>query len=130
MIVGAIWMISESKLRQLWVPNASILASLCFVVVMLCPLPVLFYIDSVQKGKYRRLYHYVEGVAVLNFVMSTVLQLTGVADYIQTLPVAHGVLAISFVAIGCTFVKDIRSGGTGVSSRSDRNGHYHDFCGN
>ena len=110
MIVGAIWMISESKLRQLWVPNASIVASMCFVVVMLCPIPLLFYIDSVQKGKYRRLYHYVEGIAALNFVISTVLQLTGVADYIQTLPVAHGVLAISFVAIGGTFVKDIRSG--------------------
>ena len=94
MIVGAIWMISESKLRQLWVPNASIVASMCFVVVMLCPIPLLFYIDSVQKGKYRRLYHYVEGIAALNFVISTVLQLTGVADYIQTLPVAHGHLVL------------------------------------
>lgn len=110
MIVGAIWMISESKLRQLWVPNASIVASMCFVVVMLCPIPLLFYIDSVQKGKYGKLYRYIEGIAALNFVISTVLQLTGVADYIQTLPVAHGVLAISFVAIGGTFVKDIRSG--------------------
>lgn len=110
MIVGAVWMIGESKLRQLWVPNTSVLSALCFIVVMICPIPLVFYIDSVQKGRYRKVYHYIEAVAVLNLGVSTVLQLTGVADYIQTLPAAHFVLALSFVVIAVTFIKDIRSG--------------------
>lgn len=110
MIVGAVWMIGESKLRQLWVPNTSVLSALCFIVVMICPIPLLFYIDSVQKGRYRKVYHYIEAVAVLNLGVSTVLQFAGVADYIQTLPAAHVVLALSFVVIAVTFIKDIRSG--------------------
>ena len=44
-------MLGESKLRQLFVSNASILSNMCFFVVMLCPVPIMFYIDSVQQGR-------------------------------------------------------------------------------
>ena len=44
MILGAVWMLGESKLRQLFVSNASILSNMCFFVVMICPLPILFYV--------------------------------------------------------------------------------------
>ena len=50
MLLGAVWMLGESKLRQLVVSNASILSNMCFFVVMLCPVPIMFYIDSVQQG--------------------------------------------------------------------------------
>ena len=44
-------MLGESKLRQLFVSNASILSNMCFFVVMLCPVPIMFYIDSVQQER-------------------------------------------------------------------------------
>ena len=44
-------MLGESKLRRLFVSNASILSNMCFFVVMLCPVPIMFYIDSVQQGR-------------------------------------------------------------------------------
>lgn len=110
MLVGAAWMLGESKLRQLWTPNASILAIFCFVIVMICPIPLLFYIDCVQRGRYRKLFYYIEGIALLNFGISTILQIAGIADYIQTLPVAQGVIALAFFAIVFSFVKDICSG--------------------
>ena len=44
-------MLGESKLRQLFVSNASILSNMCFFVVMFCPVPIMFYIDSVQQGR-------------------------------------------------------------------------------
>ena len=55
MLLGAVWMLGESKLRQLFVSNASILSNMCFFVVMLCPVPIMFYIDSVQQGRYRKM---------------------------------------------------------------------------
>jgi len=55
MILGAAWLLGESKLRQLFVSNASSLASLCFIVVMLCPVPISLYVDSVQRGRYENL---------------------------------------------------------------------------
>ena len=110
MLLGAIWMLGESKLRQLWIPNASILAAMCFVVLMLCPIPLLFYIDSVQKYRYTRIYRIIEIIALLNFAVETALQLTGVADYIQTMPVDHAILAATFVLIVVTSIRDVRRG--------------------
>lgn len=99
MIMGAIWMLGESKIRQILVPNASSLASLCFVMIMLSPLPILFYADSIQNGKHRKLYKYIGYIALLNFVVSSILYLTKVKDYIETLPVAQCILICVFIMV-------------------------------
>ena len=54
MLMGSVWMIGESKMRQLLVPNASGLATSCFIMLMLCPLPISLYVNNLQKGKYKR----------------------------------------------------------------------------
>ena len=99
MLMGATWMLGESKIRQILVPNASSLASLCFVMIMLSPLPILFYADSIQNGKYRKLYKYIGCIALLNFAVSSILYLTKVKDYIETLPVAQCILICVFIMV-------------------------------
>lgn len=49
MLMGSAWMLGESKIRQILVPNASALAALCFVMIMVSPLPILFYADNIQR---------------------------------------------------------------------------------
>ena len=105
-------MIGESKLRQLWMPNVSILAALCFIIVMICPLGILLYVDTVQKSRYHRIYRWIELAACINFVVSVTLQLTGKADFIETLPASHVVLSVTFVAIFVTFIRDMLHGGS------------------
>ena len=112
MLMGATWMIGESKLRQLWMPNVSILAALCFIIVMICPLGILLYVDTVQKSRYHRIYRWIELAACINFVVSVTLQLTGKADFIETLPASHVVLSVTFVAIFVTFIRDMLRGGS------------------
>lgn len=112
MLMGATWMIGESKLRQLWMPNVSILAALCFIIVMICPLGILLYVDTVQKSRYHRIYRWIELAACINFVVSVTLQLTGKADFIETLPASHVVLSVTFVAIFVTFIRDMLHGGS------------------
>lgn len=63
MTMGAVWLLGESKLRQILVPNASALASLCFVMIILCPIPLLLYADSIQNGRHRRMYLIAGGIA-------------------------------------------------------------------
>ena len=106
-MMGAIWMLGESKLRQLWISNASVLAGMCFIVIMLCPIPILLYIDSVQKGRYTKLYHIMEELAFLNFLISTILQLSGKLDYIETMPVGHVIMGLTFFLILGTFIRDM-----------------------
>ena len=102
-LMGAAWMLGESKLRQLWIPNVSILSAVCFLVILLCPVPVLIYMDSVQKKRYTRMYHAIGYAAVADFVVCTLLHLAGVKDFIETLPVSQGILVITFLAVFTTF---------------------------
>lgn len=110
MLMGAAWMMGESKLRQLWISNVSILAALCFIIVMICPIGVLLYVDTIQKNRYHKIYRWIELAAGINFVGSVGLQLTGRADFIETLPASHVILSVTFVAILITFIKDIFHG--------------------
>lgn len=109
-VVAASWMIGESKLRQLIVPNASVLSSLCFIMVILCPLPIVYYIDNLQNGRYQKQYLVVEIAACVNFVVCTILHMAGIADYIQTLPVAHVILGAMLVLVVLTSLYDLVHG--------------------
>lgn len=86
MTMGAAWMLGESKLRQLIVPNPSALGTLCFVMIMLVPIPVLFYADLIQQGRYKKPYFYLGCVAFGNFLICLVLHLTGIPDIILNKP--------------------------------------------
>lgn len=101
-------MLGESKLRQLIVPNPSALGTLCFVMIMLVPIPVLFYADLIQQGRYKKPYFYLGCAAFGNFLICLVLHLTGIADFIETLPGAHVILAVTFFLIFLTFCLDMR----------------------
>lgn len=116
MIMGATWMLGESKLRQLLFPNSSALSMLCFVMIMLVPIPVLFYADSVQQGRYHKLHQALVYIAVINFTVCTILHVTGVADYIETLPISQIILGVTFVSTFITFYKCMKQG----TIRSDR----------
>ena len=57
-----------------------------------------------QKGKYKKdlstdLFY----LLYLIFIICTILHLTGVADYIETMPAAHAILIITFLAVILTF---------------------------
>lgn len=110
MILGAAWMLGESKFRQMLVPNASVLADLCFVVVMLCPVAILIYVDSVQHGRYRKLFGVIECVAILNLVISSILQFAEIADYLDMLSVSHLILIGTFLTVLGTFFLDFCKG--------------------
>ena len=104
MLMESVWMIGESKVRQLLVPNATGLAASCFIMIMLCPLPISLYINSLQQGRYKKIFHWICFAASLNFIISTILHIAGIADYIETMSVAHVILIITFLAVILTFL--------------------------
>ena len=109
-ILGALWILVESRLRQLVVPNVSVLTSVGFEVAMLCPVPILFYVDSVQSGRYKKFFGIIEGIAILNLLVSVILQDTETADYMETLSISVAVLIITFLSVFVTFFLDYRKG--------------------
>lgn len=117
-IMAAVWMLGESKLRQLLIPNASALATMCFVMILLCPVPISYYIDTLQHGRHRKTFNIVENIAFFALLVCSVLHISGIADYIETLPIAHGLLAITVVIVFVTIFEDYKKGyfkGTGYT---------------
>lgn len=109
-LLAAAWMLGESKLRQLLVPNASALSQLCFLMIMLGPLPIIYYIDSIQDKRHWKLLRWMEYVTILDFVVCCILHLTGMADFIQTLPVSLGILAAILILVTGTVCYDLYHG--------------------
>lgn len=99
MVMGGTWMLGESKLRQLLIPNASALGSLCFVMILLSPLPVIFYADSLQEGKHHRSYACIGWIALANFAVSSFLSTARIADYMETLPVGQLILGFTLILV-------------------------------
>ena len=77
-------------------------------MIMLVPIPVLFYADLIQQGRYKKPYFYLGCAAFGNFLICLVLHLTGTADFIETLPGAHVILAVTFLLVFLTFCLDMR----------------------
>ena len=50
------------------------LAPYAFVMILLCPIPLLLYADCVQHGLHHRLYCWIGGAALLDFAICTLLQ--------------------------------------------------------
>nr|WP_295266184.1 HD domain-containing phosphohydrolase [uncultured Blautia sp.] len=109
-IMAAVWMLGESKLRQLLLPNASALATMCFVMILLCPVPISYYIDTLQHGRHRKTFNIVENIAFFALLVCSVLHISGIADYIETLPIAHGLLALTVVIVFVTIFEDHKKG--------------------
>ena len=108
MIMGAIWMLGESKLRQLFLPNASAMATLCFVMILFCPVPILFYADTILRGKYHRLYQIIGYIATGNLFVCSFLHFFGVLDYIQTLPLGQLMLVATLAVVLITTIRALR----------------------
>ena len=108
MIMGAIWMLGESKLRQLFLPNATAIASLCFVMILFCPVPILFYVDTILCGRYHRLYQIIGYIATGNLFVCSFLHMFGILDYIQTLPLGHLMLVATLAVVLVTTIRTLR----------------------
>ena len=77
---------------------------------MLSPIAIGYYMDTLQKGRYRKVFGVVESIAFLNALICSALHILGIADYIETLPVAHVILAGSVLIGFITMVCDLKRG--------------------
>ena len=91
---------------------------MCFVMILLCPVPISYYIDTLQHGRHRKIFNIVENISLFDLLVCSVLHISGIADYIETLPVAHGLLALTVVIVFVTIFEDHKKGyfkGTGYT---------------
>lgn len=106
----ALWLVSEIKFRQLFISNISTLSNITFLSLMLIPYPFISYINTIQKSRYK-IWHSISlalvGIATLAV---TILQLTGVAEFRNTIVYDHIALVISIIILFFTVIADIITG--------------------
>lgn len=105
----AIWMLCESKLRQLIFPNISVASDVSFIAATLMIFPFCGYYNSVQKYRYCKMYYTVYSIILFVFISNCVLHMTGIKDFSDTMFITHGCIFLGFMTIGVGMFRDFRS---------------------
>lgn len=104
------WLVCDSKLRQLIISNVSSIANITFLVIILAPLPLSLSVDTMQKRRYHKYFKVLNTVVWANLIIATILELTKIANYIDLLTVAHVILVAAFVLVFVTLIHDWKTG--------------------
>lgn len=109
-LLGAVWNITNSHAGWVLFHDSPVVVDIAFFVMLLLPLPFLFYMDEVQKGRYHSWYRIAEillAVECIVFSGMNYFQLRGFADNI--LPIMACFLLFVLVVAG-TILSDIFHG--------------------
>lgn len=109
-LIAAVWLITNSALRQLLFPNLSVINDITFLMVMLLALPYLFYMNEVQKDRYGRAYRILEAIVIFNFILCSVLHMTKICDFTDTISYVAVFCIISILLMIVTILLDVKNG--------------------
>ena len=80
MFAASIWIISQSKMRQIFAPNVSVTSAFSQFILFLIPIPFAFYLNCIQEYRYKKLYFAFEIIAFINFIVCSALTVLNVRD--------------------------------------------------
>ncbi len=108
LLVASVWIIAESKLRQIFLPNSTIASDVGFFMIMLLPFPFVAYINKIQRCRYEKAYMVVVICSVVNFICSTLLQILDIKDFSETMGVSHVIIIAFIIMMLTTVIIDIK----------------------
>ena len=110
MVAVGLWIMCESPIRQLIFLSPSRTNVFSFILVsILAPFGGMFF-NEIQRHKYGKIYMTVGALALLQFIINTILNFTGLVDYYDTLSFIHVWSGLMMLWVFITTFKDIISG--------------------
>ncbi|MBQ6441324.1 MAG: HD-GYP domain-containing protein [Lachnospiraceae bacterium] len=109
MIDVAIWIFSESRLRQLFFHKPSLSSIFAYTSVEIISILAALYFDEVQHRKHHRIYLIIETAGAIQLVINIILSVTGVAELYRTILFSHIIMAFSLVVTIVNLIRDIIS---------------------
>lgn len=106
--IAAIWLVSNSIFRQLISPNLSLINDMAFLSLMLLPLPLIIYMNGIQKQRYEKLYRILSFLIILDFIICTLLHMLKWVDYTDTIICMACVDTLAIIGIGISIATDIK----------------------
>lgn len=109
-LLGAVWNITNSPAGQMFFNNSPAVADFAFFAILLMPLPFLFYMNEVQKGRYCKWYRITEIFLAIECIVFIGLHYFRLYDFRNHfLPVAICFL-LFVLAVAGTILSDILHG--------------------
>ena len=108
-IVSGMWILSESKIRQLIFRSPSYSSVFSYLLMEVMAALFILYFNEVQEHRYKLVYTVLECGILLQIVINTALAFTGVANYYQTLAFSHIWAGLGILLTALTIAADVRS---------------------
>ncbi len=109
-ILGACWVLSNSIFRQFYTRNISVMSDVPFLMVMILPIPFLIFLDSLQKGRYKKAMIFGGGLEIADFLVLTVLLITGKVPLVRSFIVAAMCCLVCIVVMSYSIISDTLKG--------------------
>ena len=107
-MLGAVWVMSNSIFRQLYSRNISVTSDTPFLMVMILPVPFIIFINSLQEGRYNVPLSLVGVLEVVQFCICIGLFVSGRVPLVRSFTFTAICCLISIVVFIATIVNDIR----------------------
>lgn len=107
MIDMAIWVFSESRLRQIIFTKPSLAGYFTYLSLGLMGALACLFFDEIQHRKYHSCYLVVESIVCLQLAVNTILHFTHIAEFHQTLFFTHTWLFVGLVCVVVNVILDI-----------------------
>jgi diguanylate cyclase (GGDEF)-like protein len=102
-ILSSVWMTMESNLTQIFLSNAYVISSLTYLSFMTLPIPILFYIASIENFHYKKTILRIIYLFTGNAFLLIALQAVNVADFHESIYLLRleimAVFGIAFISL-------------------------------
>ncbi len=109
-IFSSVQGIVESKLRQFYFPNMSVVGAVSYCVIGFVPIVMLMYVDAVQKYRYRKMFRISIIIALINVVVNMVLQLLNIQDLFESMTRSYVIFGLALVVVVTAYIMDLKNG--------------------
>lgn len=100
------WMLSEIEFRQVIFKNVSVISNYTYWTLMLIPIPLIMYMNTIQKRRYEKVFEGLIAYTIVLFVVGTILQVFDIMQFVEQLPFIHGGLLITILCVIITISID------------------------
>ncbi|MCR4806048.1 MAG: response regulator [Lachnospiraceae bacterium] len=108
--ITSAWLITNSYIYPFVFGHYHIDGVINYLMCMLMPIGYLLYIDSVQKGRYSRVFSVLTGVSILSTLVWTTLHFTGIFPFPHALIYIDTIIAIDIAVAFAMVTTDIFRG--------------------
>ena len=105
-IIGGVWVMSNSVFRQLYTNNISIMSDTPFLMVIIMPMPFLIFIDSLQQGRHRKAIMAASIVEIVDAIICLSLFVSGAVLLRDSFLLAAGSALFCIGVITYTMISD------------------------